>query len=75
MHSVASLQIALSNAEAIDFVENVVKTEGINCGFTRCPAFILPSGADAVPGDSSDPRSSSKADNAARQAGAVSVWL
>lgn len=69
------MQIALSNAEAIDFVENVVKTEGIDCDFTRCPAFILPSGADAVPGDSGDPRSSSKSDNASRQAGEMSVWL
>lgn len=65
----AVLQIALSNAEAIDFVENVIKTEGIECGFTRCPAYVLPSSADAVPGDSDDPRSSSRSDRAARQAG------
>lgn len=62
-------QVALSNREAIDFVENVVKTEGINCGFQRCPAFLLPSGAAAVPGDSDDPRSSSSGGSSDRQAG------
>lgn len=62
-------QVALSNSEAIDFVENVVKTEGIQCGFTRCPAFVLPSASAAVPGDSKDPRSSSRSDKADRQAG------
>jgi hypothetical protein len=64
-----ALQVALSNSEAIDFVENVVNTEGIHCGFTRCPAFVLPAASDAVPGDSNDPRSSSRSDKGARQAG------
>jgi hypothetical protein len=67
--TVYCLQIALSNTEAIDFVENVIKTEGISCGFTRCPAFVLPSSADKVPGDSRDPRSSSSGGKSDKQAG------
>uniref|UniRef100_A0A383W2I3 Rieske domain-containing protein n=1 Tax=Tetradesmus obliquus TaxID=3088 RepID=A0A383W2I3_TETOB len=50
-------QVAVSNAEAINFVESVVESEGISCGFTRCPNFLLAAPAVAVPGDSRDPRS------------------
>ncbi|WIA42590.1 hypothetical protein OEZ86_008566 [Tetradesmus obliquus] len=50
-------QVAVSNAEAINFVESVVESEGISCGFSRCPNFLLAAPAVAVPGDSRDPRS------------------
>jgi hypothetical protein len=69
------VQIALSNTEAIDFVENVIKTEGISCGFARCPAFVLPSSSAEVPGDSRDPRSSSSSSGGKsdKQAGGCQV--
>lgn len=35
-----------------------MKSENINCGFTRCPTYLLPAKAEPVPGDSRDPRSS-----------------
>ncbi|KAF8056255.1 UGP3 [Scenedesmus sp. PABB004] len=52
-------QVAASNAEAVDFVEAVVRDEGIACGFERCPTFVLPAAAAPVPGDAGDPRSAS----------------
>eukprot|EP00878_Enallax_costatus_P006596 GHUV01006914.1.p1 GENE.GHUV01006914.1~~GHUV01006914.1.p1 ORF type:complete len:552 (+),score=139.14 GHUV01006914.1:1128-2783(+) len=60
-------QVIDSNVEAINFVESVVKSENINCGFTRVPAYLLPAGAEPVPGDSSDPRSSSSSSSKERQ--------
>jgi hypothetical protein len=60
-------QVIESNAEAINFVESVIKSENIKCGFTRVPAYLLPGGAEPVPGDSRDPRSSSSSSDKNRQ--------
>eukprot|EP00882_Tetradesmus_deserticola_P000301 GHRQ01000333.1.p1 GENE.GHRQ01000333.1~~GHRQ01000333.1.p1 ORF type:complete len:663 (+),score=295.35 GHRQ01000333.1:150-2138(+) len=63
-------QVGISNAEAINFVESVVESEGISCGFTRCPNYLLPGPAVAVPGDSRDPRSvSSRSSNSSAREG------
>lgn len=63
------LQVIESNAEAINFVESVIRSENISCGFTRVPAYLLPGGAEPVPGDSRDPRSSSSSSDKDRQGG------
>jgi hypothetical protein len=56
-------QVAQSQQDALDFIQQLVETEGIDCGFTRGDAYLLPGRS----GPAHDKDSSVSGPNAGRQ--------
>ena len=42
-----SSQVAQSQMDALDFIENVIASEGIDCGFTRGEGYLMPGSPEA----------------------------